>query len=494
MKFSKFRFKKGESEFSLETKDAEVCEETPPTEEKKQEPSEIVQEEEPTPKKPNNLFLEMYRAFTTERFEDADQAFESLQKAQEDAVSRLRNEILYHWLMYTHGRDANAVQKLEDLAKKKDVRETALFWIANCHKHSRSYAKAIDAHIRALSGDISQSQRSKHTAELAQCYVTMGNPEKGLKVLASALSQTTEPKAKIALYRAIANIYKKTGNSMLRSIVLQKILEFVPEDTATLFSAAYSQSEAKLACLCVVNYRTLLRFKQTHYSGLNNLGVECETLDMPIKSVSYYKKAAEGDNTLAMSNLSYRYMNQGFEAEAQNLLDKARKKDEPHQNVGQAMSTLADKKENEDQIWDKVTTEGGKQKEFFWAYADAYFLPSVGEQSFVGQWESPTGKVFTISQDGDSLSAKWETEKDGEKFEGTIHNLAARIKYQRKGGGNGILMQTGWSSAQEGFVYLSQDGSHIHLHTCKKQTILFLELKRKEAEEYPTNESNQTSG
>ena len=146
------------------------------------------------------------------------------------------------------------------------------------------------------------------------------------------------------------------------------------------------------------------------------------------------------------------------------------------------MSTLADKKMEENQAWDKITTEGMKQKEFFWAYADAYFLPSDREQPFVGQWASPTGKVFVISQENDMLTALWETENEGEKFEGTVHNLAVEIKYQKKKGSGLSLSAPGWSAAKEGFAYLSQDGSRIHIHTCEKRTTFFLKLKRFEVD------------
>ena len=242
------------------------------------------------------------------------------------------------------------------------------------------------------------------------------------------------------------------------------------------------RAKAKLSCLCIVNYSTLLGFNPADDSGLNNLGVECDALGLPIQSVAYYKRASEYGNTLAMSNLAYRYISQGFELEAQELLDKARKEDEPHRNVGQTMSTLADKKVEENQAWDKITTEGMKQKEFFWAYADAYFLPSDQEQPFVGQWASPTGKVFVISQENDIFTARWETEHEGEKFEGTVHNLAVEIKYQRKKGSGLGLVASGWSAAKEGFAYLSQDGSRIHIHTCEKRTTFFLELKRLEVD------------
>ena len=488
MKIRNFRFKKGESELSMETGPEEVERETSPAKEKKQEPPELIPTEEPTltedmpPPKPSDLLFEMWESFDGGKFEDAEQAFERLQKAESDSVSRGRNQALYYWLMYKNGRDTNAIQKLEDLAKQEEGGAQTLYWVAICHEHSRSYTKAIDAYRRALTGNISTADRLRYTVGLAKCYVAMGNIEKGLKVLTTALTQVTGPEESAELYRTIAGIYEKRGNSTLRAITLQKLLESVPEDTVALFSASYAQSEANLSCLCVVNYSTLLGFNPAHNSGLNNLGVECDALGLPIKSISYYKRASEYGETLAMSNLAYHYMRQGFELEAQELLDKARKEDAPHRNVGQAMSALADKKAEENKAWDKIITEGMKQKEFFWAYADAYFLPSDQEQPFVGRWSSPTGKVFIISQENDVLTAQWETEHEGEKFEGTVHNLAVEIKYQRKKGLGLSLSTSGWSAAKEGFAYLSQDGSRIHIHTSEKQTTFFLELNRLEVD------------
>lgn len=487
MKLRNFRFKKGEAELSVETGPEEIEKETSPAKEKKeQEPPEPIPTEEMPPPTPSDLFFEMWRAFDEKKFEDAEQAFGRLQKAESDNILRGRNQAIYYWLMYKNGRDTNAIQKLEDLAKQEEDGAYALYCVANCHEHSRSYAKAIDAYSRALTGDISTADCLRYTVGQAKCYVTMGNTEKGLQALTTALTQVTGSKESAELYRTIADIYKKTGNSTLRAIALQKVLESVPEDTAALFSASYAQSQAKLSCLCVVNYNTLLGFNPTHDSGLNNLGVECGALDLPIQSISYYKRASECGNTLAMSNLADRYMDQGFELEAQELLDRARKEDKPHRNVGRSMATLADKKGEENQAWDNIITEGVKQKEFFWAYADAYFLPSDREQPFVGQWASPTGKVFIISQENDILAALWETEHEGEKFEGTVHNLAVEIKYKRKEGSGSSLLASGWSLAQEGFAYLSRDGSRIHIHTCEKRTTFFLELKRLEVDAVET--------
>jgi len=480
------RFKRGQAEVSIETLGGEAAA-TPelPAEEKKQEPPKPAQTEEPTPKEPGNLFFQMYSAFSDGKYEDADHAFENLQKAEEDAVKRLRSQATYHWLMYRHGRDAHAIQKLEELAKKDDVRETALYWVAACHEFSRSYAKAIDAYSRALSGQLEPADRSRHTVGLAKCYLKMGDTETGLKTLTSALQTVSDGEARSLLYRGIADVHETTGNTALRALALQKVLEFSPEDPKALFDAAYSQSAAKMSCLCATNYRTLLGFQPKHYSALNNLGVECDTLELPIKSVAFYKRAVEQGNSLAMSNLAYRYMNQGFETEAQSLLDTARKSDEPHENVGTAMANLAQKKQNENEALEQITISGVKQQEFFWAYADAYFVPSRTTAPFAGEWIAQSGRVFVVVQEGCILSGKWETDKAGEKFEGTTSNLGAQIKYQTKGGGLSLFPGAFWGASEDGFAFVSEDGTTIRIHTFDKRKAFFLTLKKKQ-QTHPT--------
>jgi tetratricopeptide (TPR) repeat protein len=476
------RVKKGQDELCIETQ-AEETEKaaTASPEDEKQDPAKLPQPEMPTPNEPGTIFFEMLGAFEDGKFEEADQAFEKLQKAEDDGVSKLRNQAFYYWLRYRYGRDAQAVQRLEELTKKDDIREIALWWIAVCHEFSMNYAKAIDAHTRALSGQLSSSERSRHAVGLAMCHVAMGDAEAGLKVLSFALQNGA---AAAEVYKGIADVHEKTGNSTLRAIALQKVLEFSPEDPQALFDAAYSQGAAKMSRLCVVNYRTLLEFQPTHCFALNNLGVKCETLELPIRSVAYYKRAVEQGETLAMSNLAHRYMNQGFDSEAQSLLDTARKADHPHKNIGMAMSNLADNREKEAEAWKKIIAEGVRQQEFFCAYGDAYFVPSDAKAPFAGEWVSQSGRVFIITQNDSTVCGKWEIEKEGEKFEGTAHNLAAQVKYQTKASSLGGLFSgpVAWGASEDGFACISQDGSTIRLHTFDERKVFFSTLKRKQKE------------
>src|SRR6185369_1067483 len=116
---------------------------------------------------------------------------------------------------------------------------------------------------------------------------------------------------------------------------LEKALEIKPENTSLRFDAAYAQSHTDLSQLALANYDTLIRQEPDNSMAINNLGVEVDRLNMPIRSASYFKDSAEKNNTLAMANLGYRYLNRGFAKEAEEILRNAQKLENVYPNVAE---------------------------------------------------------------------------------------------------------------------------------------------------------------
>lgn len=492
------RIKRGQTEVTVDQiaeKENKKLEEIP-SDEAKQEPEkkdsvkEIVE-----PKEPTEWFFEMFSAFNENRVEDAEEAFKKLQTSEANAIDRIKNEAKYLWFRYTKGIDKNALQRLEELTNNDDASGNVLFWLANCHEFALNYNKAIEAHQRALSAKINDTERANHIVSISQCMSKIDKTDDGIAFITLNLNNVESEKAKAALYKGLADLHEKSGNIVLRAIAFQKVLQYKPEDRESLFDAAYSQSAAKFSQLCTTNYHTLLKFNPDNYSALNNLGVECESLEMPIKSVQYYKRAIEKDNTLAMANLSYRYMNQGFEQEARDILNKAKSKDKPHRNVGEAIANLEDRKESESKKWDEIMNQGIKQQQFFWAYAEAYFEPIDGDPIFTGEWASDKDKIFIFEQNGKEITAKWETEERGEKITGTICKLSTEIKYQEKERGFGLL-KPHWGTSHKGYGYFSKDRKSFYLHIPEKEHFLFFSMNKKESLENnkAKNSHTQPSG
>lgn len=482
VELTNLKIKRGKTEVSIEKSPAEKpskAAESVSAEAEQEPEKELPIEGAVAPKEPKEWFREMFNAFRKKGVEDGERAFQKLQESEENAIERIKNETFYHYLKYTTGIDPNALHKLEKLTENEEVRENVLSWIANCYAFAVNYPKAIEAHQRALSEKLRDEDRARHIVQIGGYMSKMDQTVEGLRILGEGLNQVESEDAKATLYEGIANLQKAQGNSLLRAIALQKVLQYKPEDKDTLFQAAYAQSDAELPQLCATNYHTLLKFEADHSWALNNLGVECGKFDMLIKSIRYYKKAVEHDNTLAMSNLAGHYMKQGFKDEAQEILDKAKAMEEPHRNVGESIANLIDRTEYEDKKWDDVIGQGVKQQQFFWCYAEAYF-ESPGElASFEGQWVSPSGNIFVLEQMGEQMVGKWETESKGEKFGGPICNLAAEITYQQK---KPDVVGTGyWGSTRKAFLYLSQDRNTLNIEIVEKDSPISLVLTRKEA-------------
>ena len=164
-------------------------------------------------------------------------------------------------------------------------------------------------------------------------------------------------------------MYQAKGSERMSAIALEKALEFAPNDKNIRFSAAYAQSQAKLSAVAITNYDILLTLDPNNDISLNNLGAECQGVDLPFKAVNYYKKAAAKDNTLAMANLAYLFMNTGFYDEAVAELSQATQLPDPHENVSFARAQIEERRKEELDKWTKLIETGTRQQKFLREFA-----------------------------------------------------------------------------------------------------------------------------
>jgi tetratricopeptide (TPR) repeat protein len=478
--FKIFKIKRGDTEVTVEGR--------PPGGEPKiapegiiegaQAPEKAEEPQEPTGSEPEEPFLKMHRAFVDRNTKDAEEYFRRMQESETDTTKKLSNECYYEFMRYRYLGNASALLRLEELTKISGVKEDALFWTAQCHEASCNYEKAIEIYRSLLALDLNDNERSKHIVSLSKCLTTVGRKDESLKELSGGFSRVSDSAAKARLYGGIADVHEVDGNGILKAIALQKVLQLSPERVNALFPAAYALSHEEISPLAAMNYDTLVRFDKKNSSALNNLGVEYDRLGLPIASVSYFKKASERKETLAMANLAFRYIGQGFEDEANDIIIQAKSEKNPHKNVGTAMASITESKEKEEKEWESIKSIGVKQQQFLWEYAEAIFEPGKLRVSFDGQWIAPNGKVFLLSQKDQTLQGIWESENDGEKFDGNVQNRAAQIKFSKKGAGLGLLIAQNWGSPEDGLIFLTQDGKEIQVQLGSKKDFRFLRLKR----------------
>ena len=211
-----------------------------------------------------------------------------------------------------------------------------------------------------------------------------------------------------------------------------------PNDTEALFNAAYSYSQKDFFRISTHHYKKLLEFSPNHAMAWNNLGVDYNKLGLLIRSMSAYRNSAGLGETLAMANIANAYIKAGFEEPASKILNEAKNKENVHQNVGRAITNLAEAKKKEETAEARVLTDARADQSFLRTFADAYFQEVHNCPSFIGTWQSDARIVLEITQTKNNLGGTWTVKPPAYsmsaaektyKFSGEDNNRAQRSQW-----------------------------------------------------------------
>jgi len=320
----------------------------------------------------------------------------------------------------------------------------------------------------------------KINIELSECLDKMGLKDDAIKELTDLLNNIEINNLKSEIYKAIADILDEDKEADIRAIALLKSVEYAPNNQSYIFDAAYALSHTQIPELSVITYDTLLKLNAKHSSALNNIGVQFSELGMPFKSIEYYNKSAEENNTLAMANIANKFMNKGFENDALMILNKAKSYDNPHSNVNLALANIKEKKDQENNTLSLIESVAIKQKMFFSEYADAYFKPLSKDLDINGEWVSDSNNIFTITREDKTIKAIWDSNKEGMKCEGSLNNKASKIKFYKKTWSYFKLLKNEYEwddTPKTGYLYISNESTTVKIYV-KDLDHLYLILKR----------------
>jgi tetratricopeptide (TPR) repeat protein len=290
---------------------------------------------------------------------------------------------------------------------------------------------------------------------------------------------SSNPEVLCELYKCLASLYKMDGNMEFRALALEKAIENRPNDIELRFSAAYTYSEVEQQHLTVLHYSTLLKFDSNHSAALNNLGVSCEKLNMPINSISSYKKAAKSGNTLAVANLANRYMNVGFAEEANKILSEAMQVEAPHENIGSSFAHLSDIKEKEEKLREETLEVARQRQRYLQAFADAYFSGENENVGFEGSWEFSDDITIEFEKKDDTITTNWVQKDVEHKLTGYVKNRGAKATFYKMT--KDYFSETKkFTKEADGYFYLSHDGERIEVMRLEDGKHSFITMPRKE--------------
>ncbi len=217
-------------------------------------------------------------------------------------------------------------------------------------------------------------------------FAEAGYIEKATVLFEQAKTKITGEETEKILLEALLRFAKIIKQKTLEIGVMERMVALFPDNFDTRLLLAFEHSNSENADLALFHYLKI-PFEKRSDSAWNNIGVSFDHFSMPEKSVSAYERASAQDNTLAMSNLAYKYMEGGFFNEAKALLESAMQHDNYHKNVPEALAKVTCNPEQEEEKLEKTLSNAKSKADFYQRIGKAITIPNhVG---FKGIWKGP---------------------------------------------------------------------------------------------------------
>ncbi|WDP93372.1 MAG: hypothetical protein HUN04_22355 [Desulfobacter sp.] len=359
--------------------------------------------------KETTWFGKMHAAFSEGRIDDAKRVFKEYALDEKDEIKLEENKAFFLYFLFEKGKDNTAISQLEELARSSKTEQTkhnTLTWLSFCFHDSRQTKKEIQLWKNAISEITSEHLITDSIVNLSRALDRDGDIEEAKRILIKRLTLIQEDIQKSKIYAALAIIEKSLGNNNLAVYCKDKSLEYDANNRDELFNSAYSASEQEIEEISISNYLTLLRIDKDNSTALNNLGVRAQEAGLAIKAVENYKESSKLKNSLAMANEGYLLLDAGFTEEAERIAKDASLMDKPHENVYSLLGSIAEKKKEENEKWDRLTKKSFDRQKQIRSYTEQIYLGSI--DSLDGEWTLDTGESITLNSSSKIINTTWK--------------------------------------------------------------------------------------
>jgi tetratricopeptide (TPR) repeat protein len=435
-----------------------------------------------------NTFMAFHSAMNSRDLAEADRLYQEIVRGELDSEVAATLRIVYCEFRYSVGHDGDCLSELETLIEDSTVGDFAAGKVAGLFALANDLDQAAAYYAKAAAITKVPERKAKYICKQAKTLLKCDKSNEAVFVLIENLRGGLPPTERASLFRSLSEILAKRNDKYLSVALLTRAAQLVPSDQSTRFNAAYSLSEAGIGHLALVLYDRLDALGTSDPTVYNNIGAQCAELGMPIKAVSFYRRASEKGHTLAKANLAFAYLNAGFVQDAEALLEVARKEDRPHENVGHAMVAIAAKLKDEDERWGKYKMLGNKEQAFLSRCAEAMLLHDEDDcMRFAGTWELPDGNVVSLMDQQSMIGGEWGDEYHKMRIAITPFGNAGVVKLENLG-----IVGAYSDRCKEGFVWLDEPATELEFFFHDEQKPLFVGWKRKPPIMLPRNRSSES--
>ncbi len=264
--------------------------------------------------------------------------------------------------------------------------------LALSYHHFENYSEAAAQYLNASQRSNDPDEKTKLICSAAQEYAHDKDFKRAYDVINSEFNESSLSNTQMhRLYKALADVSKLSDNDLLFSCFNERALEIIPTDSDVRFSLAHKYGEINDHELSLYHYQILCSSKPDGPSW-NNMGVAYRELNMNNKSINAYKKAvSDFSHTLAMANLSYQYIEQGFFDDARVLLNQAKDQADYHESIDSSVTRINQLIESEKKSEEKSLKSINTTQKFRQDFARAYVQPL--DLTIDGKWQTKHGDI-----------------------------------------------------------------------------------------------------
>lgn len=307
-----------------------------------------------------------------------------------------------HFMAFRNGGVQRAFTELEHLAGEFPDNVTTQIRLSWAYDYCGETTDAIDHLEETLERYDEVKKKIDVAEELANLRLHSGQEDRAIEILKTVMRDVTTPSQKSALYAKAGEIYKEKGSVSISFKMYERALYHNPTDTRLRFQVAYAYGNNSAPKMALYHYIRLLEIDGEANVALNNAGFMAHELSLPITSIRYHQESAQLDYSYAAACLAERYVNAGFEEEAEDILQSALEKEEVHPYVHHTMDKLYEQRQEEEEKIKGIEEEIEQAQELRRDYAAAVLQEVADVVSLSGVYDGEPGELkIEVQEDGE---------------------------------------------------------------------------------------------
>jgi hypothetical protein len=219
--------------------------------------------------------------------------------------------------------------------------------LARAYSHIEENGRSGDTYLVAAEVAPDKTAAARLRRHAAKQFAYDGNFKKAATIVGTVRqNKSARPSEELALLRTLLTIADLAKDEAASIVIIERLVQLKPNDKEIRLKLAFKHGENSNNESALYHYLKIAPADRPS-SGWNNLGVAFDHFGLGVSAVSAYRHAATMDSAYAIANLGNKFLAAGFLEDARSECDKSIRHDSTLTNVGDLISKINEKSEEE---------------------------------------------------------------------------------------------------------------------------------------------------